>query len=112
MARIPCRIVPHLADGEDRVWSPAGIASARRKRRAQNGVDFLTGNCGPSLSMFFERIGTVSMPVKTTANRIASGPLATRGSRIRVRIAKRFGRPVTPRSCRRGSVNARAGPGG
>jgi hypothetical protein len=62
--------------------------------------------------MLFERIGTVSVSVKTTAIRIAFGPAERLDNRIEVRVTKPFSRPVTCRSCRSGSVSARAGPVG
>ena len=73
MPRFACRIAPfHLG---------AGFSSASL-RRQETSADFLTRSCGSSRRTRFERVGTASVPVKTTATRTAAGPMATSGNRI------------------------------
>ena len=112
MLSIPYRIAPHLDGGAGPVRSPAGIASTCRRLRARKPVDFLIRNCGLSLPMLVEKIGTASVPVKTTPIRITAGPAEWLDNRMVMRIAKPSSRSVTRRFCPRGSVSARAGPVG
>jgi hypothetical protein len=111
MPRIPCCTTSRPANHDAHVSFLAGSASARPSRQ-QTRIDFPTRFCGPYLPMLFERIGGVSVPVKTTPLPIASGPLAMRGNRKRVRVAKPSSRSARGGLCKRGSVSARAGPVG